>query len=49
MAGGDKTKGKGKGDEAVVDLAARIGSRAAEPAPPAPQKPVPPPAQEIDA
>jgi hypothetical protein len=50
MAGSDKSKGKGKGDEAVVDLAARIGSRGpAEPAPPAPQKPVPPPAQEIDA
>lgn len=54
MAGSDKGKGgkdKGTGDEGVVDLAARIGSRApAEPAAPVPQKPAPPPpAQEIDA
>lgn len=57
MAGSDD-KGRGskgkdkKGDDAVVDLAARIGSRApAEPVTPAPEKPSPsPPAptQEID-
>ena len=48
MAGSEgKGKGsKGKGaDETVVDLAARIGSRApAEPATPAPEKPAAPPA-----
>ena len=51
MAGNEKGKGdKGKGDEPVVDLAARIGSRApAEPAAPAPAKPNPPlSAQEVD-
>lgn len=54
MAGSEKGKrgrDKGNGDEGVVDLAARIGSRApAEPAPPVPeQPPAPPPAQESGA
>src|SRR5436190_3821212 len=52
MAGSDKGKGaRGKADEGVVDLAARIGSRApAEPAAPVPEKPAsPPPAPPIDA
>ena len=53
MAGNEKGKGgkdKGKVDESVVDLAARIGSRApAEPDAPAPAKPnSPPSAQEAD-
>jgi hypothetical protein len=48
MAGSDKgdkgKSGKGKGDEAVVDLAARIGSRAPlEPAPEVPSAPPAPP------
>jgi hypothetical protein len=60
MAGNEKgkgTKGKGgakdKGDEAVVDLAGRIGSRApAEPVAPEPRTPPPPPPalpQQLDA
>ena len=52
MAGSDKKKGaKGKPEEGVVDLAARIGSRGpAEPAAPAPEKPAPPPpAPAVDA
>ena len=53
MAGSDDkgkgSKGKGMtGDDAVVDLAARIGSRAPEPVAPMPEKPPQPPRPQPD-